>query len=508
MLNDEQEKKVNRKARQSLAWFTTVPMVLHFVRFGNSIILARLLSPADFGIVGIATILLYLSNSLTNFGFSKAIIQRKDITQQHYNVYFSINLGLSILFYFCFNFFSEEIAVYFREPQLEPTIDIIALLFLITALLAVPMTVHKRKINFKILAIAEAVKVLVSMAISFTLALNGFGFWSIIYAMIISGFVSMLIVRMSCSIEPRLFFKYQYFKDLIAFGVWDFLWGQSKMLSDNVDKILIGRVLDVTQLGFYEKAQGFAKMPNEQFSRRLGMVSFSTFSRLQNNPVGLKDYFTRMMVVNAFFTVPLYIGLFSVAENFTVVLLGDKWVSMVDPLKILSFSLLVASLTGPMVSMNIAMGHIKQQTLLRIFGLGVLVMLLLWAVDVGIVMVSFVTLGFNFFMFMATFYLLQKHFEITIKDIFWSLSPAIFSSMILFLSVLLATSVLFADNRPMNLIAGIVAGVVSYTLCVLFVPFAQWLSIREKAFNRLFRNKYVSTLKCQYDRFGEMLKRL
>ena len=130
MSKKEQEQKINKKTKQSLVWFTMVPMGLHFIRFGNSIILARILSPADFGIVGIATVLLYFSNSLTNVGLSKAIIQREFISSKHYDVLFSFNLGLSIFFYIIFNLFSVEISIYFREPNLDPAIDFIALCFL------------------------------------------------------------------------------------------------------------------------------------------------------------------------------------------------------------------------------------------------------------------------------------------------------------------------------------------------------------------------------------------
>jgi len=489
MTMQEQQVSISKKSKQSLAWFTTLPMLLHFIRFANSILLARILSPTDFGIVGIATILLYYCNSLTEFGFSKAIIQRKEISQQHYNVYFTFNIGVSIFFWFIFSFFSGEIAYYFRESDLEFAIDVIAILFMISALVAVPRTVHRRNINFKVLAIAEALKVFISMIISLSLALMGYKFLSIIYAMVISNFIAMLLIRVSCTINPELSLRFGFLKDLLGFSIWNFIWGQSRNLSDNIDKIFIGRMLDMMQVGFFEKAQGFAKMPNEQFSRRLGMVSFSTFSRVQDNPEDLKNYFSKMMILNSFICFPLYIGLFVVAENFTLVLLGEKWINMIAPLKVLSISFLVASVMGPLISMNMATGQIKQQTLARIFGLVLLVIFLIWAVPYGIVAVSFVSLGFNIFLFVLSFIILVWKLDITVKHVFWCLYPAMLSTAILFVSVMLASNFLLDADRSIILSVEILTGLCSYFLCAILLPFSQWKFIRSNIYALLLKVK-------------------
>jgi teichuronic acid exporter len=344
----EQEIEISRKTKQSIAWFTITPTLLHIIRFVSSIVLARILVPADFGIVGIATIILYYCNSFTNFGFSKAIIQKKNITPDHYNVYFTFNIIMSVIFYITLNVFSHEIAHFFQEPLLELVIEATALLFLISSLEAVPMT-------DKVLTFAELLRVFISISISLLLALNGFGYWSIIYAMLLSNFFAMLLVRFSSDISPSISFKGRVLRDLFSFGIWDFIWGQAKIIGDNINKIIIGRELSVTALGFFDKAEGLAKMPNDQFSRRLGMVSFSTFSRVQDSPEELDNYITKIMVLNSFVTFPLYVGLFSVAEDFTLVLLGEKWSSMIQPLEILSWSFLVASISTPLASANIAL---------------------------------------------------------------------------------------------------------------------------------------------------------
>jgi O-antigen/teichoic acid export membrane protein len=483
--NLEQKQSVSEKTKQSLYWFTILPPLLHVIRFANSIILARILSPEDFGIVGIATVLLYFSNSIADFGFSNAIIQRRTVEQRHYDVYFTYNLGISILLYCLFSFYSEGISQYFHSGKLSSAIDVVILLFLISALVAIPRTSHRRNINFKILALAEAVKVFVSIAISLPLALLGFEFMAIVFAMVVSNLAAMLLTRLSCTIQPRLCMQFSYLKDLVSFGVWDFLWGQSTNLCDNVDKIIIGRILDTAQLGLFEKAQGLAKMPNEQFSNRLGAVSFSTFSRVQDNKASLADYFSKLMSINAFICFPLYFGLCLVAEDFTLVLLGAKWSGMIEPLKILSISFLVASLSGPLVSINIAMGQVRQQTLIRIAGLGVLVPMLILFVPYGIIAVSYVILSFNLFLFVASFSLLSCFMSIPIKKIIWFLYPAFVCSVLLLLAIGLVGQFFSQDSRAVNLLIEVLTGLITYGLCFILVPFEQWKPIRSKAFKIL-----------------------
>lgn len=472
--------KIKKNTRQSVAWFTVLPSLLHVIRFVNSIILARILSPADFGIVGIATVLLYYSNSITEFGMAKAIIQKKDVLNEHYNAYFSFNIAISLVLYVLFNIFSLDIAMYFHEPLLEKTIEVVALLFPISALAAIPMTELRRDIKFKSLAIIEAIKVFVSMCISLTLAMNGFGFWSLIFAMVTSHLVAMILMRYHSTVIPRLGYQMTFFKELLHFGKWDFVWGQAKILSDNLDKILIGRMLDITQLGLFEKAQGLAKMPYEQFSTRLGMVSFSSFSRLQDNRKELINYLSKMMVLNAFISFPVYFGFSLVAENLTFVLLGEKWMGMVVSLQALSLSFLISSLMSPIISMNIAMGEIKKQALIRVVGLVFFTFALLWAVPYGIAMVSYVTIAFNSVLMIASFILLNKVLNISLKAIWGTIYPSFMCSALMSGVVLYAINFIYVDHAVINLFVAVALGGLTYLVSVLMFRFEQLEFIRSK----------------------------
>jgi teichuronic acid exporter len=485
---------ISGKTKQSLGWFTTLPLGLHFLRFANSIILARILLPHDFGIVGLATVLMYYANSLTSFGFANAIIQRVDIKMEHFDSFFSFNLLVSGFLYMVFYLSAPNIALFFHEPDLCLAIELISLIFLISALLVVPLTRLKRDINFRIIAIAEAIKVVTSMAISLTLALYGYKYLSIIYAMVISGLISMTIIRLSCDFKPKFILNFCHLKDLLSFSMWNFALGQLKMLSDNIDKLFIGKTLTTTELGYFDKASGLAKMPYEQFSNRLSTVSFSAFSRVQSNNSEQKNYIVKLMVLNSFICFPLLTGLAAVSEAFTLVLLGEKWREMIPVLSVLSISFLFASISGPIMAMNIAIGHIKKQAIVRLFAFVFLVFLLSLGVSLGIVIISFCILIFNIALFSGSFYVLVRSSRIKSKDLWFSVKPAIQASIIMLIVVVGSTQYLFQRELLLNLLTSVFLGAATYLLCLYFIPFSQWKFIRNKMHEGILRIKRFITL--------------
>ncbi len=471
---------VDSKTKQSLVWFTLVPFGVHFFRFANSIILARLLTPNDFGIMGIVSVIFYYCNSVTNFGLGNAIVQRKSVVQQHFNAFFCFNIFISIVLYLIFLFSSESIAGFFNEPDIASAIEVFAIMFLISAFIAVPTTYHKRNLNFKTLAIIEVVKVTCSMAISLTLALNDFGFWSMIYALLVAQFVALCLTYSTSTIKAKLSFDYRFFKELVNFGVWSFCWGQVKILGDSVDKIIVGKMLGTTMLGYYEKADGLAKMPYEQFSTRLSMVSFSAFSRIQDKLEEIKRYLSNLMIINMFICAPIFVGLALVAENFTLVLLGEQWREMIRPLQVLCISFLFASTASPIISVNMASGKIKQQTIIRLFCLILLVVGLLFSASKSIFLASLTLVCFNAILLVLSFLLVKRSIDITWSDLFYYLQPALISTLIMATFVYCTVHYVLPEQLALNLILSTLVGAISYAACFFLIPFKQWRFLRKK----------------------------
>jgi len=473
------------KTKQSLLWYTLLPFILHFVRFASSIWLARILMPSDFGVIGIITVLFYYCDLVTEFGLSNAIIQRKNATSKHFNSYFVFNILISLCFFILFLFSAQAIADFFDEPSIKEAIQVFSFMFMISAFIAAPQASLKRDLNFKVLAQIEAVSVAISICVSLLLALNDFGYWSMIWGMLSSQLTVLILTYIACSIKLRFEFSWPYLKQLMSFGVWDFLWGQAILLGENIDKIIIGKYLGTTYLGFYDKALGLAQMPNSQIAKRLSMVSFSSFSRVQGDKEAVDNYFTKMMVINAFICFPIFIGLAGVAENLTIVLLGEKWRPMIESLAVLSIAYLVSSITCPIISMNMAGGKIRTQTIIRFICVLALISGLLYMVQFGIYAASFTILGFYSLQFILSYFLLNHAFSIRWSKTFDYFFAPILSSSVMFVVVLLVKKHVLIDMQGVNLLLSILLGGVSYSLCFLFIPFSSWLFLRQNVFSKL-----------------------
>lgn len=480
-----ESENLSEKTKQSMVWYTTIPFIMHFFRLANSIILARLLLPSDFGIIGIITVIMFYCDSFTNFGFARAIIQKTEIKKNHYYSFFSFNLTISLIFFITIQLSATSIAQYFSEPDLSDALKVFSFMFLITACNAGPTVKLKRELKFKQLAIIDSTKVIVSMAVSLTFALNGFGFWAMIYAMLISQVITFFLTLFVSKLKLKLSLELKYLKELFNFSLWNFIGGQVQLFGDSIDRLMIGKMLGATTLGFYDKAIGFPMMPNMQLSNRLSSVSFSSFSRLQENPEELKNYFSKIVFINAFILAPLLVGLMSVAESFTVVLLGEKWLPMVSSLEILSMSYLFVSLSNPIIAMNFAVAKVKQQTLIRATITIFLIIGLYNAIPYGIEYAASVILLFNILIFTCSYLLLKSYSVFTWRMLALYLAPAFLGASIMYMSIYLVQHFIVFSEAWQLLATSIIVGIITYLICAFTLPFKQLKFIRKKINNKM-----------------------
>lgn len=482
--NDRSSGSIAFKTRQSLIWYTTVPFIIHFLRFANSILLARLLSPSDFGIIGIITVIFYYCDSFSDFGFGKAIIQRKEITGDHYASYFSFNILVSLLFFFSIYFFSESISSFYGMPELSEAMEVLAFMFLITAVSAGARVKLKRSLDFKSIAIIDGLKVALQIAISLTLALNDFGFWSIIVAVLISNFFALILLLLIAQYAPKFSFNLKPLKDLYHFGLWDFLGAQFKLISDSADKLIIGKVLGASSLGFYDKAAAIAIMPSDQISLRLSHISFSSFSRIQDDPEELDRYFFKIVILNSVILLPILAGLCWVSGTFTLVLLGEKWLPMVSSLQIFSVSFIFASFSNPVIAMNQAIAQVKAQTLIRIVLTIVLVIGLMRVSLYGIESAALAVLVFNILMFILSYSLLNRFLKFGWAKLLLNLLPPVTLVVIMLLSLCALDYFFSLEENFLNLLLEVLVGGISYTAAFLFLPFDRLDFLRDRVLKK------------------------
>jgi PST family polysaccharide transporter len=317
--------------------------------FVIGVILARLLSPREFGLVAMITVITSFAAIFAELGFSAALVQKPNVDQVHLSSVFWLNLGAGLALTVAFAAGAPLIARFYQEPMLTPLTMLIATNFVISSLKIVQNTLYTKALDFQTLAIVEICALAVAGAVSITMAYTGFGVWSLAVQSVIVSAITALLIWILSDWRPSLLFRWAAIKDLLGFSMN--LFG-TKVLNywvRNIDYLLIGRILGSNPLGIYNRAYDIMLFPLVSVSQVLSRVMFPSFSIIQEDKERVASLYLRMTRTIALITFPMMLGLFVTVEPFVLAVFGPQWVAMIPVLRILSLvgmSQSIGTLTG------------------------------------------------------------------------------------------------------------------------------------------------------------------
>lgn len=461
---DTARTSLGNKTKQGLIWSTLLPAMFQIFRFGISIAIARILDPKDFGIMGIASIIIFYADSFTNFGFSTALIQKKRITEAHINSVFTINFIISIFLTLCICLLSQRIAYFFDISELREVFLVMSSVLIITSFYTVPITLLRRNMQFKIISIIDFVKGLSVSVASLILAILGFKVWSLVAGLIAGLILSVILVVIAAKWRPKLAVDWIAVKDIRNFAGWTFISSQLRLFTDYIDHFLIGKFLGPIFLGYYDKSASISKMPVENVSNRVSGVMFSTFSRAQSNEIELRYYLEKSIVTISIICFPLFIGLVLVSDYFVTFLFGAKWVPMIDTLRILLTAYLVHSITNILNTINVSVGKYKEQVIARLLCLSFLIISCMVIIERGIEYVAAALLLYNVLFLFISYKITMSHLALKWHFLLNNVWPAMVSSLLMSM-VLYPVIKFFPDKNLTNMCILTLIGMVVYVLC-------------------------------------------
>lgn len=305
------------------------------VIFLANIILARLLTPKDFGLLAIIAIFVQISQTFIDSGFSNALIQKKNRSQTDYSTVFFFNLGLSIVFYIILFFASPLIANFFDNEKLTPLTRIVGLNLVIGALVSVHKTRLTIQLRFKIQAVISLIASISSATIAILLAAKGFGVWSLAILTISNITIQTILIYIFIKWKPSLEFSKKSFSQLFSYS--SKLLGASllHLLYRNIYPIVIGKQFSPRDLGFFNRADLFAQYIPNTVGSVISRVAFPIFSRIQDDNNKLRNAYSKYIVYSSCFIFPIMIGLIILAQPLIILILKEKWIPMIPMLQIL-----------------------------------------------------------------------------------------------------------------------------------------------------------------------------
>ena len=307
------------------------------IQFIAGIVLARILSPVEFGLIGMLTIFIALSQTFVDSGFTNALIRKQNCTQTDYSTVFYFNFVIGIIFYLILFFFAGSISVFFNEPQLELLLQVLGLGLILNALGLIQRTILTKNINFKLQTRVSVVSSTLSGLIAISMAYNGFGVWSLV-ALTLSrfGFTS-LFLWMWTKWKPSLIFSKDSFKELFSFGNKLLISGLIDTAYRNIYYLIIGKYFSVVELGYYTRADQFQALPSQQLTGIFGRVSYPILSTIQDNVEKLKSAYKQIIRSTMLITFILMLGMVAISKPMILTLIGEKWLPSVVYLQMLCF---------------------------------------------------------------------------------------------------------------------------------------------------------------------------
>jgi O-antigen/teichoic acid export membrane protein len=346
---------LKQKTLHGLSWSFIDNFANQGVTFLVGIVLARLIEPAEFGILGMITIFTAIAGAFVNSGLASALVRKNDCTSVDYSTVFYFNILVGIFAYLILFFASPFIARFFEEPRLTAITRICSLSIIIGALSAIQGVLLTKSINFKTQAKISVSSSIIAGVFAIILAYKGMGVWSLVWRGIIGSVLGCLFLWLQSNWRPILVFSKKSFKELFGFGSKLLLSGLLDTVYKNIYYPIIGKYFSPATLGFYTRAQSFSNLFSSTLTSNIQRVSYPILSSIQDNPVQLKSGYRKIIKTTMLVTFTMMLGLAAVAKPLIVILIGEKWLPSVPFLQIMCFS----AMLYPLHAINLNIINVK-----------------------------------------------------------------------------------------------------------------------------------------------------
>ena len=450
---------LKQQTKKGLYWSFFNQFSNYGMQFCVGIVMARLLSPSDYGITALPGVFLAIAAVFQDSGMAGALIRKPEIEEKDYSTLFLYSIGMGILMYAALFFASPYIASYFETPVLIPLVRVTALTFLWGPITTVQYVILKRKLDFKTpTKISIATKVF-SAIVGITMAYMGYGLWALVISGVLSGFLNLILIVWAVRWYPRTGWSNESFKYLWGYG--------NKMLASslletaysNITPLFVAKYYSPADLGVYNRARNYAIMPSQNVTGVIQNVTFPVLSKMQDDDESLARNYRRMLKTTAFVVFPLMMILAGLARPLIITMITAKWEACIILLQLLCFSLM----WYPIHSINLNLLQVKGRTDLffrlevikKIIGLSILVVTLplgLVVFCIGGIISSLVCLAVN------TYYtgkLINVGYLKQMRDLF----PTFFLSLVLF-GVILALNQFISSYLLQILVGGTIGSLV------------------------------------------------
>lgn len=328
-------KNLKQKAAAGMVWTFFQKYSKMIIQFISGIILARLLTPFDYGCIGMLSIFMVLAETFIDGGFGSALIQKKRPTQEDYSTIFWWNVGMAFVMYAVLYFCAPAISRFYKIPLLCDVLRVQGLVLFIYSLNIIQRNQLKKKLNFKLLSIVSVSTAIIALGITIFMAYKGFGVWALVTQNLIVAAIPSLVFWFYVKWRPKWVFSWQSFKELFSFGFYMFLTHIVNRFGQQIQGLLIGKVYNPATMGYYSKAHSVEKLASNSVSQVMTQVTYPLYAEAQDNKAMMINMIKRLTTTLSYLTFPLMFIFILLAKPIFVLLYSERWLASVPYFQVL-----------------------------------------------------------------------------------------------------------------------------------------------------------------------------
>lgn len=451
---------LKQKVSKGLLWNTIHNLSMKGIQFLLMLFMARLLSPDDYGTVGLLAIFIQLSNTFAESGFSLALVRKQDRTQVDLSTAFYFNIVVGIICYFIVFCIAPWVADFYNKPILTSLLRVLALTIPISSLSTVLVAMMNYNMQFKKQAMISITHTLVSGVLGLAMAFMGYGVWALVGQSLIATCLGTVLCWLLNRWHPFWIYSWKSFQEMFGFSSKLLFTRIIDTIYGNVYSIVIGKVYSPATLGHYTRAQNWATMPSTNIVGVLNNVSFASLSKIQDDIERLRSVYRKMIKTSAFIVFPLMFGLSAVSQPLIFFTIGTKWELCAQILQIICFMFVFMPIQSLNINLIQAMGRSDLSLKISIVGKVLSLLVLLGSLPFGIIPMCWFSVISSIVILLINFYYVGKLLGLSILSQLRDLVPSTILSVIMYIVVFFTIRLFTTDW--IQLLAGIFVGMALY----------------------------------------------
>lgn len=454
---------ITKKTAKGIVYKAIEKIGTQLVSLVISILLARLLSPDDYGEIALVMVVIAFLDVFINNGLSTAVVHKKNAEEIDFSTCFWSSLGISFFFYGLLFFTAPLIATYFETPKLTVLLRVMGIQLFLLSIQSVQVAVISRTFRYRLLMLATVVSTFLSGIIGCVCAFSGFGVWALVVQSLALQFLLTLLLFIMLKWKPRFQFSFKRLSDQIRYSWKLLLVGIVDCIYVECRSLIIAKKYSSRDLSFYNKGAQFPKLVSDTLNQTIGSVLFPSMSMLQDQKDEVKELTRKSISFLTFVLFPMLFGLFSVGDSLIELLLTEKWLPCVPYLKILCIAYIFAPIQSVHKQTYKALNQNQTYFILNIVekAVGICLLILFYPYGVFAIAVSFVAYHVVGLLLYAFF--TRKILGYSVLQQLWDVLENLIPSVIMMVAVF-ALGEIFNTSLLFELIVQIVIGIATYFL--------------------------------------------